>query len=87
MMQTHHERLHPRLRASTRVDWWVAGASTHVVSNLGNVSAGGARVVTSLAAPVGARIELRVLTDLGPIATRGSVAWRNQNGMGIRFEA
>jgi hypothetical protein len=82
-----HERLHPRVRASTRVDWRVDGTATHVVSNLANVSAGGAMVMTSFPAPKGAPIELHLLTDLGPIATRARVAWTTRDAMGVTFDA
>jgi hypothetical protein len=82
-----HERLHPRVRAATRVDWRVVGTATHVVSNLANVSAGGAMVMTSIPAQVGAEIELHLLTEVGAIAARGRVAWSDRAGMGVRFDA
>jgi hypothetical protein len=82
-----HERRFPRVRASTRVDWRPVESATHVVSNLANVSAGGAMVMTSVPAPVGVEVEIFLLTDLGPIGTRGKVAWSNGGGMGVRFDA
>ncbi len=84
--ESHYERLHPRIRASTRVDWRASGAATHVVSNLANVSAGGAMVLTSFAAEVGTPIELHLLTEVGPVAARGKVAWADRESMGITFE-
>jgi len=87
-MNTFHARLFPRVRASTRVDWCVCGNATHIVSNLANVSAGGALVKTSVPAPVGAKIEMHLLTEIGAISTRGHVAWSDpEGGMGIRFDA
>ncbi len=82
----HYERLHPRVRASTRVDWRVEGSATHVVSNLSNVSAGGAMVTTSFGAPIGAKVEIHLLTDVGSIAARGRVAWVAGDAMGLRFD-
>ncbi len=80
------ERLHPRLRASTRVDWRVDGNATHVVSTLTDVSPGGARVATAFAAPVGAAIELHLLTQVGAVHARARVAWVSPDAMGVRFE-
>jgi PilZ domain len=85
--ESHYERLHPRIRAQTRVDWRVDGAATHVVSNLANVSAGGAMVMTSFAAKVGAPIELHLLTEVGAVSARGRVAWADGDAMGVTFES
>lgn len=84
--ERHYERLHPRVRASTRVDWKVKGGSTHLVSTLGNVSAGGMMVMTGFPAPVGAQVDLCLLTDVGPIPARALVTWSGEGGMGLRFE-
>jgi hypothetical protein len=85
-MHKSYDRIHPRVRATTRVDWCVDGGATHVVSNLGNVGPGGAFVRTSIAAPVGSDVRLHLLTDIGPVPARGKVAWSNASGMGIAFE-
>jgi hypothetical protein len=85
-MDKSYDRIHPRVKASTRVDWCVTGAVTHVVSNLGNVGPGGAFVRTSVAAPVGAVVQMHLLTDIGPVPARGKVAWANASGMGIAFD-
>jgi PilZ domain len=84
--ESHYERLHPRVRATTRVDWRKTGTATHVVSNLANVSAGGAMVLTSFAAEVGAPIELHLLTEVGAVSARGRVAWADDDAMGVTFE-
>jgi hypothetical protein len=81
-----HDRIYPRMRATTTVDWCVAGTATHVVSNLGNLSPGGAFVRTSVPAPVGSAVHLRVLTEVGAVATRGKVAWSGPAGMGVSFD-
>jgi hypothetical protein len=81
----NQNRVHPRMPAFTRVDWCVSGGATHVVSSLGNLSAGGAFVQTSVAAPVGSPVEMRLLTEVGAVPTRGAVAWADTTGMGIRF--
>jgi PilZ domain len=81
----HHDRIHPRVTASTRVDWCVAGGATHVVSNLANVSSGGAFVRTCIPAPVGASVDICLLTEIGDIPASGRVAWTSPTGMGIAF--
>src|SRR5262252_2699643 len=81
-----HDRIYPRMRATTKVDWCVTGAATHVVSNLGNLSPGGAFVHTSIPPPVGSALERRVLTEVGAVATQGRVAWSGPAGMGVSFD-
>jgi hypothetical protein len=86
MLGMKKNRIHPRIRAVTRVDWRVCGDAMHIVSNLGDVSAGGLFVATSFGAPVGAAIEMHLLTDAGAIPARGHVAWSDRRGMGVRFD-
>ncbi|MBI5533932.1 MAG: PilZ domain-containing protein [Deltaproteobacteria bacterium] len=84
-MSFHHMRLSSRLPISLHVDWCVAGNSTHVVSKLDNISAGGAYVSTAMPAPIGTELELSVLTAIGPVPARARVMWADQRGMGVRY--
>jgi hypothetical protein len=85
-MEKQMGRIEPRYRAASRVDWCVEGTVTHIVSELGNVGPGGAFVRTRLPAPVGAKLAMHVLTDIGAVAVEGKVAWSSATGMGIAFD-
>jgi hypothetical protein len=86
-MSSYHMRLSSRLPISLHVDWCVAGKATHILSKLDNISAGGAYVSTAMPAPIGAEVQLRVLTAIGPVAARARVMWADSSGMGVRYGA
>ena len=66
-----------------RVDWRVTGTAVHMVSTLGNISGGGAMIMTTQPVPVGTEVDVRLLTDTYPVRTRGRVAWTSDEGMGV----
>jgi hypothetical protein len=78
-------RLSTRMTVSLQVDWCVAGAATHVISTLGNMSSHGAYVSTAVPAPAGAVVQMNVLTGVGGVPARARVMWEDGRGMGLRF--
>jgi Tfp pilus assembly protein PilZ len=58
-----------------------------VVSYVANLSGGGIMIETSMPAPVGTTIDLRLLTDRGAVHASGKVAWSGREGMGLAFQA
>lgn len=86
-MSSVHLRLTSRISSVLRVDWNIVGRRAHVVSELRDMSAGGAFVRTSVAAPAGSRVQMQLLTDRGIVPTLARVVRADPSGMGVRFEA
>lgn len=80
-------RLATRVRSALRVDWCIHGRMAHVVSDLDNMSAGGAFICTSVPAPLGTLVQMHLLTDRGMVPALGRVVRSEGRGMGVRFDA
>lgn len=80
-------RLASRVRSALRVDWCIHGRMAHVVSDLDNMSAGGAFICTSVPAPLGTRVQMHLLTDRGMVPALGRVVRSDPRGMGVRFDS
>ncbi len=63
------------------------GRRAHIVSNLEDMSAGGAFVRTACPAPPGAQLRMSLITDGGIVPTLARVVRADEHGMGVRFES
>lgn len=86
-MSSVHLRLSSRVQSDLKADWNIVGRKAHVLSDLENMSAGGAYLRTNVPAPLGARVQLQLLTDAGIVPALARVVRSDPTGMGIRFEA
>lgn len=80
-------RLASRVPVSLRADWCVPGRTARVVSDIENLSAGGAFIATSIAVPAGTTIRLSLLTDGGIVPTVARVVRASRRGMAVRFDS
>jgi PilZ domain len=86
-LRSARRRSHPRVRAGLGVDWRAFGSQVHHVSELADLSAGGAFVRTSEPRPVGSPIVVDLATGGGHalLDVHARVAWLDRTGMGLRF--
>jgi hypothetical protein len=86
LLSLRGRRRHARTSSTGGIDWRVFGSGVHHLSELSDLSVGGAFVRTAAPRPVGSPIVLDVATASGvALDVHARVAWVTREGMGLRF--
>jgi len=87
LLSLGRRRRHPRAPSGQGADWRVFGSHVHHVSEVADLSSGGAFVRTAAPRPVGSPIVVDLATAQGHaiLDVHARVAWIARSGMGLRF--
>jgi hypothetical protein len=86
LLSLRGRRSHTRAPSNGGIDWRAFGSGVHHLSEIADLSEGGAFVRTASPRPVGSPIVLDVATADGvALDVHARVAWVTGAGMGLRF--